>query len=84
MSTRKVEVRLFAAARDAVGRERVPARVPLDGTVADLLRHLEDAHPAAAPVLRTCRVAVDLEFAAPGDEIPEGAEVALVPPVSGG
>jgi len=84
MRMKQVRVRMFAGARDAVGAEEVLARIPLAGTVTDLLRHLEDAYPLAAPILLVCRVAVDREFAGVDDVIPERAEVALIPPVSGG
>ncbi len=77
MRAMQVKVLLFAGARDAFGCSEVLTRIPLEGTPADLIRHLEDAYPAAAPFLKTCRVAVDQDFA-------EGAEVALIPPVSGG
>ena len=81
---KKVVVRLFAGARDALGGDEVLAQISLEGTVADLRRHLEDAYPAASGLLRASRVAVDREFAAEDDVIPERAEVALIPPVSGG
>lgn len=84
MRTKELRVRLFAAAREAFGREEVVVRIPLEGTVADLLRHLEGACPAGRPLLRASRVAVDLEFAGPEAVIPARAEVALIPPVSGG
>lgn len=80
----RVRVLLFAGARDAFGSSEVVAAIPLDGTVADLIRHLEDAFPNAVEFLRSCRLAVNQEFAAPDNIIPEGAEVALIPPVSGG
>ncbi|MHC4471533.1 MAG: MoaD/ThiS family protein [Planctomycetota bacterium] len=81
---KKVRVRLFAAARDALGGDEVLAQISLEGTVADLRRHLEDAYPGAAGFLAHCRVAVDRDFAAEDDVIPERTEVALIPPVSGG
>ncbi len=84
MRAMQVRVLLFAGARDAFGANEVPARIPLDGTAADLIRHLEDACPGAIEFLRTCRVAVNREFATPDGVIPEDAEVALIPPVSGG
>ncbi len=84
MRMKKVRVRLFAGVRDALGKDEVLAQIPLEGTVADLVRHLEDAYPAGAGLLRSCRVAVDREFAAAEATIPERAEVALIPPVSGG
>lgn len=84
MRMKKVRVRLFAAARDALGAEEVLAQIPLEGTVADLVRHLEDAYPGGIDLIRSCRVAVDREFAGDDTAIPDRAEVALIPPVSGG
>jgi molybdopterin converting factor small subunit len=81
---KKVVVRLYAGARDALGKEEVLAQIALEGTVADLRRHLEDAYPSASGLLEASRVAVDREFAAEDDVIPERAEVAIIPPVSGG
>ena len=81
---KKVRVRLFAGARDAFGRDEVLTQIPLEGTVSDLRRHLEDAYPAAAAMLHRCRVAVAADFAGEDEVIPERAEVALIPPVSGG
>ena len=84
MRARQVKVLLFAGARDAFGSTEVLTRIPLEGTAADLVRHLEDAYPTTVAFLKTCRVAVNQEFAAPDQIIPDGAEVALIPPVSGG
>ena len=80
---KKVRVRLFAGVRDAMRSDEVLAQIPLEGTVADLRRHLADAYPGV-DLLDACRVAVDREFAAEDAVIPERAEVALIPPVSGG
>ncbi len=84
MRAMQVKVLLFAGARDAFGCSAVLTRIPLEWTPADLIRHLEDAYPTAIPFLKTCRVAVNQDFADLDEVIPEGAEVALIPPVSGG
>ncbi len=80
---KKVRVRLFAGVRGAIGREEVMAQISLEGTVADLRRHLADAYPGIG-LLDACRFAVDREFATEDSVIPGRAEVALIPPVSGG
>jgi molybdopterin converting factor subunit 1 len=80
-----VTVLYFAAARDAAGVARevvAPGAAPW--TVGALRARLAEAHPALARVLPRCRVAVDQEFAGDDAEIPDGAEVAIVPPVAGG
>jgi MoaE-MoaD fusion protein len=73
----------FAAARDAAGtsKEVLETVAP---TVAALKRALAERHPRLARVLPRCRLAVDQEMAEDGDALPDGAEVAVIPPVSGG
>jgi molybdopterin converting factor subunit 1 len=78
-----IRVLYFAAAREAAG---VAAETlePAPSTVAELRRRLAEAHPGLARVLPRCRVAVAQDFAADADPVPEGAEVAIIPPVAGG
>jgi MoaE-MoaD fusion protein len=73
----------FAAAREAAGTDREPLDAPA-ASVADLRRLLLERHPALAAVLPRCRLAVDQELVADGEPVPDGAEVAVIPPVSGG
>jgi len=78
-----LRVLYFAGARDAAGTaQETLAGVP--ATVGALRRALETAHPALARLLPRCRIAVDQEFAEDGAPLRDGAEVAVVPPVSGG
>jgi len=73
----------FAGARDAAGTSRETlAEAP--ATLAALRAELAARHPALAPVLARCRLAVDHEFASDETPLRDGAEVAVVPPVSGG
>jgi MoaE-MoaD fusion protein len=73
----------FAAAREAAGTGREELEVP-DGDVAALRRALVQRHPALARVLPRCRIALEQELAEDGDPVRDGAEVAVIPPVSGG
>jgi molybdopterin synthase catalytic subunit len=78
-----VTVLYFAAAREAAGA----GRETLEGapsTVGDLRRALEARHPGLGAVLPRCRFAVNQEMAEESDPLPDGAEVAVIPPVSGG
>jgi molybdopterin synthase catalytic subunit len=52
--------------------------------VGELRTLLASRHPRLARLLPRCRIAVDEEFAADEDAIPDGAELAVIPPVSGG
>jgi molybdopterin synthase catalytic subunit len=78
-----ITVLYFAAAREAAGTGREELEVP-DGDVAALRRALVERHPALARVLPRCRIAVEQELAEDGDPVRDGAEVAVIPPVSGG
>jgi MoaE-MoaD fusion protein len=80
----KITVRFFAAARERAKRTTLELELPPNSTVADLTRALVEHLPGLAPLLPKLRIAVAEEFANPTDVIPEGAEVALIPPVAGG
>jgi molybdopterin converting factor subunit 1 len=77
-------VRLFARARALAGADAVAVELPDGATVADLKRELARGHPALAGLLERSAVAVNDEFAGDGLTLPLRAEIALLPPVSGG
>jgi molybdopterin converting factor subunit 1 len=80
----KVTVRLFALAKERVGRPQVELDVFEGATVGDLKRLLAENHPTLAPLIPNLMFAVNTEYAADAQPIPSGAEVAAIPPVSGG
>jgi molybdopterin converting factor subunit 1 len=80
----KVRVLLFARARELAGRGVVEVDVPAGASVAQLREWLGQEIPPLANFARRCAVAVGGEYALDADVVPEGAEVALIPPVSGG
>jgi molybdopterin synthase catalytic subunit len=73
----------FAAARQAAGTDRETVEAA-PATVAELRRLLVGRHPKLEPVLARCRIALDQELAVDADPVPPDAEVAVIPPVSGG
>lgn len=77
-------IRLFARARDLGGANHIALDLPDGATVADLRRGLVALHPQLADLTGKCAVAVDAEFANDNFVLTEGAEIALLPPVSGG
>jgi molybdopterin synthase catalytic subunit len=79
-----IHVRLFARARDLAGTDRAAVELPAGATVADLRRGLAVRYPALAGLVERSALAVDDEFAEDGLPVKPGAEVALLPPVSGG
>lgn len=79
-----VHVRLFARARDLAGSDALCVQLPEGATVADLRRRLATDCPALAPLLERSALAVENEFAEDTHVLSANAEVALLPPVSGG
>ncbi len=54
------------------------------GTVADLRRAVAEACPALGPLLDRSAVAIGDRYAGEEEPVAAGAEVAIIPPVSGG
>jgi molybdopterin converting factor subunit 1 len=79
-----IRVRLFARARDLVGADYVDVPLAEGATVAELRVRLAAAYPALRALLRRAAVAVNEDFAGDSARIPPEADVALLPPVSGG
>jgi molybdopterin converting factor subunit 1 len=77
-------VQLFAAARDLAGSPTVTIELPAGAAIAELRRALAHAHPALANLLSRCRIAVDHDFVEDTAILVPTAEVAVIPPVSGG
>ena len=75
-------VLLFARARDLVGSDRIEIE-PIS-TVRELRRLLGERYPKLASLLEKSAIAVDDEFANDDTALAPNAEVALLPPVSGG
>jgi molybdopterin converting factor subunit 1 len=80
----KLHVKLFAVARQRVGRNCVEVEAPAGATVRQLRGAMVEQYPALADVMAHVRLAVDSEYAADSMTIPASAEVAVIPPVSGG
>ena len=82
--TTTLNVLLFAGLKQAARADSLQVEHPAGGTVDDLLNALAAAHPHLGQALRLCRVAVAQEFVRGDHRIDPRAEVALIPPVSGG
>lgn len=77
-------VLLFAGAREAVGADSLEVTVPQDATARCVLTAIGSAMPQLDGLLPACRLAVDRQFVGDDCPLPPGAELALIPPVSGG
>ena len=80
----KIQLLAFASARDAVGADRLDLDLPEGLDLAGLRAKLEERYPDLAPLWPRLALAVDGEVVPAGTALAEGAEVALLPPVSGG
>jgi len=80
----EVKVLLFAQARERAGRGQLALALESGARVRDALDALERAHPELATLRPHLAVAVNGALARDGDAVPDGAELALLPPVSGG
>jgi sulfur-carrier protein len=80
----KVDVRLFARARDAAGAEQITLDLPEHARVSDLRAALSQRVPSLAALAPRLLVAVGNEYADDRAELCDKSEVACFPPVSGG
>jgi molybdopterin converting factor subunit 1 len=79
-----VTVKLFARAKDLAGTESVCVDLPEGATVAELRQRLTAQFPALAGLLQRSAIGVDGDFAADRTPVSASAEIAVLPPVSGG
>jgi molybdopterin converting factor small subunit len=80
----RIEVLLFAAAKEAAHSDRVQIDVAADARAADVIEAIGLAVPGIANLLPSCRLAIDNCYVAAEHAVTPHSEVALIPPVSGG
>ncbi|MCA9631818.1 MAG: molybdopterin converting factor subunit 1 [Myxococcales bacterium] len=81
----RIELLYFAALKELTGTSGETLEIDLsEPTVSDLCSELERRRPELVGRLGAVRVAVNEAFAQSSDVVPEGATVALIPPLSGG
>jgi molybdopterin synthase catalytic subunit len=80
----KVRVKLFAVAKQRVGSGAIDVELPDGATVRQLRGALVEQFPPLADVVPHVRFAVNSEYASDAAPVPLAAEVAMIPPVSGG
>jgi molybdopterin converting factor small subunit len=79
----KLRISLFAGMADAIGSRSVD--LPWEGgTAASLRRRLAAEFPSIAPLLDRSAVAIGDGYVTDDSLVPCGADVAIIPPVSGG
>ena len=79
----KINVKLFAVARQAVNQDSLEIELTDGATITDLKNELIKQFPQFESMREHLLVAVDAEYAKEDQVLMSGSEVALIPPVSG-
>ena len=80
----KVKVQFYATLRDEMGTRSIEMELEPGATVRTMKDKLEQDRPAVTASLERALVAVNRQYSPDDTVLPENAEVALFPPVSGG
>ncbi len=80
----KIKVLFFATLRDRAGTRSMEMEIPSGLTVQGLKDTLSRTQPNLAESMKSVLITINREYAFDEAIIPEGVEVALFPPVSGG
>ncbi len=80
----KIRIAFFAAARDITGCDWLDLEVDDESSVDSVRGLLGQQYPEIVPIMETCTWAVDHEYVDISQILHDGAEIGLIPPVSGG
>ncbi len=80
----KIRLKMFAILRERSGVSETELELEEGATVADAVRAVGKRFSEVASLLPRTAAAVNLDYAKASDQLHEGDELALVPPVSGG
>ena len=80
----KIDVKMFAAARQYTSQAVIQVELEDRASVADLKVALLQQFPKLEPLAGHLMIAVDNDYVDDGCPLNENSEVAVIPPVSGG
>lgn len=80
----KVTVEAFGPAKGWLGSEHIQIDVTPGATVDDVAHALSSQYPGFSPHRKRCAFALLDQLVAPGEVLHDGAQLSLIPPVSGG
>ncbi|GAB4157488.1 MAG: hypothetical protein Tsb009_34580 [Planctomycetaceae bacterium] len=80
----KVNVKLFARAKDLANSDSVELELPESACVADLRQALKQAVPEIAPLASSLLIAIGNDYANDSTVLDPSKPLACFPPVSGG
>ena len=79
-----VKLLFFATLRDRAGMRSMELDIPLDLTIQGLKEKLSNEHPNLKESMKSVLITINREYAFDEAVIPQDAELAMFPPVSGG
>jgi molybdopterin synthase catalytic subunit len=79
-----VKILFFANLKNLISKSKIEISLPEKSLVRDLRVIILDLYPQLTEVFPNVIISINQEFAFDDDIIPENAEIALFPPVSGG
>jgi len=79
-----VRIKLFAAARELTDADELPVELPAGASFGDLRAKLAADQPRLAAVCGRALFAADARYVDDKEPVRTTAEIALIPPVSGG
>ena len=80
----RTKVKLFALAKELAGSDTIVVNLAPESVVADLRRVMAEQFPELSDLLAHAMFAVNTEYANDESPVPPDAEIACIPPVSGG
>jgi molybdopterin converting factor subunit 1 len=80
----KVKLLFFATLRDRAGTKSLELDLPTDLTVQGLKDKISNEYPNLKDSMKSVLITINREYAFDEAVIPQNAEVAMFPPVSGG
>ena len=79
-----VTLKLFAELKEIFGCDSIQLQLAQGANVDDLRQQLIHQNPACEALVQRSAFAVNSSFARDDEQLPSDAEVACIPPVSGG
>ncbi len=80
----RIKLLFFATLRDRAGTKSMELEVPADLTVQGLKERISDEYPNLKESMSSVLITINREYAFDEAVIPQNAELAMFPPVSGG